>query len=118
MRVDQLQFEYDEEIFCFVSGLDDIDIVIQPIRTGFRAEVIDGTVVHELGDFVSERWAKVAALEKAKAIIDARHLHLPDDTLTGGEETIDVLAMFVELLLRIDTMETEWRTSQENNTVH
>lgn len=72
MRIDDLNFEYDEEIFSLVAGLDDVDIVIQPVDSGFLAEVVDGATVHKLGTFASERWATVSALEKAKEILQAR----------------------------------------------
>lgn len=86
MRVDDLSFEYDEELLSYVSGVDDIDIVIQPLKHGFDAEVIDGTVVHKLGEFVSERWAQVSALEKAKELLKVREV----SSSTGTEGGVDL----------------------------
>lgn len=68
MRIDDLQFEYDADVFAYVSYLAGIDLVVQPLRKGFAAEVIDGAEVHRLGEFPSERWAKVAALNAAMEI--------------------------------------------------
>jgi len=68
MRIDDLQFEYDADVFAYVSYLVGIDLVVQPLRKGFAAEVIDGAEVHRLGEFPSERWAKVAALNATMEI--------------------------------------------------
>jgi hypothetical protein len=68
MRIDDLQFEYDANVFAYVSYLAGIDLVVQPLRKGFAAEVIDGAEVHRLGTFPSERWAKVAVLQVAEKI--------------------------------------------------
>lgn len=68
VKIDDLDFEYDDEISSFVSYVGGIDIVIQPLHSGFTAEIIDGVDVHQLGVYPSERWAKVAALQAAMGL--------------------------------------------------
>ncbi|WP_019199277.1 hypothetical protein [Afipia birgiae] len=68
MRIDDLNFEYADDVEAFISDFRGIDLVIQPLRIGFAAEVIDGAEVHALGTFPSERWAKKAALNAAQEI--------------------------------------------------
>lgn len=68
MRIDDLKFEYEPDVFSFIADHRGIDLVVQPLREGFAAEVIDGAEVHRLGEFPSERWAKVAALNAAMDI--------------------------------------------------
>ncbi|UYO41961.1 hypothetical protein KQX62_11985 [Rhodopseudomonas palustris] len=65
VTIDDLEFEYDDDISSYVSYVGGIDIVIQPLRIGFTAEIIDGIDVNRLGKFPSERWAKLAALKAA-----------------------------------------------------
>lgn len=68
MRIDDLNFEYEPDVFSFIADHHGIDLVIQPLRKGFAAEVVDGVEVHRLGSFPSERWAKVAALQTAEKV--------------------------------------------------
>lgn len=68
MRIDDLNFDYEPDVFSFVADHRGIDLVIQPLKKSFAAEVIDGAEVHRLGEFPSERWAKVAALNAAMEI--------------------------------------------------
>lgn len=68
VRIDDLAFEYDPDLCSYVSDVGGIDIVIQPLRSGFTAEIIDGVDVCQLGVYPSERWAKVAALQAAMGL--------------------------------------------------
>ncbi|MBN9084569.1 MAG: hypothetical protein BGP04_25140 [Rhizobiales bacterium 62-17] len=68
MRIDDLNFEYEPDVYAYVSDYSGIDLVVQPLRIGFAAEVVDGAKVHVLGAFPSERWAKKAALDAAMEI--------------------------------------------------
>lgn len=68
MRIDDLDFEYVEDVYAYISDYRDIDLVIQPLLTGFAAEIVNGMKVHKLGEYPSERWAKKAALDAAKEI--------------------------------------------------
>jgi len=68
MRIDDLNFEYEPDVFSFVADHRGIDLVIQPLRKGFASEVVDGAEVHRLGEFPNERWAKVATLQAAEKI--------------------------------------------------
>ena len=68
MRIDDLHFEFEPDVCAYVSDFSGIDLVIQPLRGGFAAEIIDGAKVHPLGAFPSERWAMKAALDAAKKI--------------------------------------------------
>ena len=113
MRVDQLQFEYDEELFSYVSGLDDLDIVIQPVDSGFIAEVVDGTSIHKLGNFVSDRWAKMSALEKAKEILKARG----ESALATFIESFDEEGRKAVLVMldMLGTLPVVWRHSEAKN---
>lgn len=65
VTIDDLEFEYDDDLSSFVSYVDGIDIVVQPLRSGFAAEIVDGADVYQIGSYPSERWAKLAALKAA-----------------------------------------------------
>lgn len=120
MRIDDLNFMYDEEIYSLVSGLEDIDVVIQPVNTGFLAEVVDGTTVHMLGEFVSERWAKVSALEKAMEILQARDNSSSVDLDEDADEDDPFASMTAEdvrdaVHWALDILPAFWRWSESKD---
>ncbi|RED25789.1 hypothetical protein BJ123_13022 [Rhodopseudomonas thermotolerans] len=70
LRIDDLEFTYDDDLSSYASYVAGIDIVVQPLRDGFAAEIIDGVDVYQLGTFPSDRWAKVAALQAAMKFVE------------------------------------------------
>jgi len=72
MRIEELRFEYDEDVLGLAAYHDGIDLVIQPVGDVFIAEAIDGVKIHALGKHQCLREAMVALLEKVNEIVEAK----------------------------------------------